>query len=107
MPLREYAYHHINYLLKLADIEKSIEKDRKCTLCNLNNIEDEFHVMLVYPLFQELRQICIKKIYYRNLNMYKFISMLNSSNLKVFNAIGIYYTKANHTRKSILNVVND
>ena len=46
-------------------------------------------------------------MYYRNSIMYKFISMLNSSNLKDLNAINIYYLKANHKRKGILNVVND
>ena len=45
-------------------------------------------------------------MYYRNPNMYKFIFTLNSSTLKVLNAIGIYYTKANHKRKSKLDVVN-
>ena len=68
-------------------------EDRKCTLCNLNDIEDEFHFMLVCPFYQDLRHI--------------YISMLNSSNLNVLNAIGIYYTKANHKRVSVLNVVND
>ena len=37
-----------------------------CSLCNLNDIEDEFHFKLVCPFDHE--HIDIKKMYYRNPN---------------------------------------
>lgn len=31
-------------------------QDRKCTLCNLNDIEDEFHVVLKCPIYIHIRK---------------------------------------------------
>ena len=36
---------------------------RKCTLCNNNNIEDEYHVTLVCEYFRDVRKTYIKPFY--------------------------------------------
>ena len=40
--------------------------DRKCTLCNMNEIEDEYHFILQCPIYETIRKQYIKKYYYRN-----------------------------------------
>ena len=38
--------------------------DRKCALCNLNDVEDEYHFILVCPRYSELKSKYIKIFYY-------------------------------------------
>ena len=37
-------------------------EERLCILCDTNNIEDEFHFVIVCPLYEELRQIYLPRI---------------------------------------------
>mgnify|MGYP000559021530 CR=1 FL=1 len=46
----------------------------KCQLCN--TFEDEFHVLLEYPLHYDLRKLIIDKYYWKQPNMIKFIDLL-------------------------------
>ena len=60
---------------------KSIPRlDRKCTLCN--EIEDEYHVMLICPRSTVLRKKYLKKYYIVKHSMNKFVSPLNAENIK-------------------------
>ena len=51
--------------------------DRKCILCNLNDIKDEFHFVLICPFYSDLRAQLIPKYYVKKPNMIKFIALLN------------------------------
>ena len=87
---------------------KNVErKNRKRTLCNLNEIEDEFHFILVCPFYKEIREMYLKKYYCKKPSMYKLIELLNSSSVKILNGIGIFYKKANEKRKRALSNIND
>ena len=44
--------------------------DRKCTLCNDNDIQDEYHIVLKCAYYNEVRRKYIKP--YRHPSMYKF-----------------------------------
>ena len=61
---------------------------RKCTLCNSGDIEDEYHVTLIYQHFKHLRTKYVKKYYYARPNMAKFIELMHlqgpHESLKVF-----------------------
>jgi len=54
--------------------EKIPFQNRKCKHCNV--LEDEFHVLLECPIFINLRKNNIKKYYWKNTNMIKFIGLL-------------------------------
>ena len=45
---------------------------RTCTLCNSNDIEDEYHVTLVCEYFRDIRKKYIEPFYYQRPTMMKF-----------------------------------
>jgi len=51
---------------------------RKCTLCNLYDIEDEFHFLLKCPIYTAFRRQYIPKYFYTNTNMFKYITRMQS-----------------------------
>lgn len=53
---------------------------RKCDVCNLNEIEDEFHFLLICLSLRSLREKYVKKYYYRKLSVYKVIQLISASN---------------------------
>lgn len=57
-------------------IERS---ERKCNLCNLKDIGDEFHYLLICPFLAESRKKYIKKYYYKRTNTLKFKELLNTN----------------------------
>ena len=50
---------------------------RKCTLCDSEDIEDEYHVTLVCQQFKNLRTKYIKQYYYTRPSMFKFIELMH------------------------------
>ena len=54
--------------------------DRKCTLCNDNDIQDEYHIVLKCAYYNEVRRKYIKPYYHRHPSMYKFQELMNKSN---------------------------
>ena len=50
---------------------------RKCTLCNSGDIEDEYHVTLICPHFNDLRTKYAKKYYYVRTSMAKLIELMH------------------------------
>jgi len=62
--LQNIKYRNILAKLRLSSHNLQIESgrhykiprhDRKCILCNLNDIEDEFHFVLICPFYSDLR----------------------------------------------------
>lgn len=54
--------------------------ERKCTLCNLQEVGDEFHYVLVCPFFKDERKRFIKKYYFSKPNIVKFKELMNQTN---------------------------
>ena len=55
--------------------------DRKCHLCNTNDIGDEMHYLLVCPNFLAERQKFVKKQYYERPNILKFRKLMTSESI--------------------------
>ena len=55
-------------------------EERKCTLCNLNCVEDEFHAMLKCPIYEDIREVLYEECisinpvlnYYTDVEKFKF-----------------------------------
>ena len=76
--------------------------NRKCFLCTKDDIEDEFHFVFVYPLYQELRLQYIPRYYYNHPSMLKLIQLINSSG-NTLKRLSIFITKAFEVRNSAIN----
>ena len=58
------------------------QQDRKCLLCNTDDVGDEMHYLLLCPAFSEERRKHLKRYYFTRPNMLKFKQLLNSQNVK-------------------------
>ena len=76
--------------------------ERKCTLCNNNDIEDEFHFIIQCNTYTDIRSKYLKPYYVRNPSMFKFLQLLSTENVKELCNLGKYIGLALHRRKSNL-----
>ena len=56
--------------------------DTKCKLSDKNEIGDEFHYLLICPVFQEDRKRLLKEYYRKFPSIYKIIELMSTSNMK-------------------------
>lgn len=69
-------------------------ENRKCNVCDLNDIEDEFHFVLKCPYYFELRKKYIKTYYYKNPSVFKLIQLLSVQNVSELGNLGKYLNLA-------------
>lgn len=70
-----------NYLPVNSLRHQNIDRhERLCTKCNLNEVGDEFHVILVCPFFNNKRNELLPKYYNSRPNAIKFKSLMSSNN---------------------------
>ena len=46
----------------------------------MNEVEDEYHFLLVCPFFADVRKILFKKYFYTRPSMFKFKNLMNTNN---------------------------
>ena len=63
--------------------------ERKCSFC-LDQIGDEFHYLLECPHFNRQRKKYISKTYRQRPNMFKFISLMQSKNIKELSDVATF-----------------
>ena len=63
-------------------------ENRKCLLCN--EIEDEYHFVVVCIKFHELRIKYLPKLLYLRPSMFKFVNFLNSKNVSDLKKLGLF-----------------
>lgn len=80
---------------------------RKCTLCNLNDLEDEYHFILICPVYSELRKAYLQKYFYVKPSMFKFLKLLDSTRSNVLTNLALFITKAFKLRQNSLNANED
>ena len=64
--------------------------ERKCTLCNLEDVGDEMHYLLICPFFQNERRMYIKKYYYSRPNTLKFKQLLSTDKISVLKPLCLF-----------------
>ena len=64
--------------------------ERYCNYCNLHDLEDEYHFIIICPCYEELRKKYIKPYYYVRPSVHKFIDLLNSSNKLILKNLSLY-----------------
>lgn len=107
-------YRHTLAKIRLSSHALAIEtgrhrgiprENRKCTLCNTNDIEDEYHFIIVCPLFNNLRNVYLPNYYTRSPSMFKFIQLLNTTSVKRLKNLATYIREA--TKLRIATFVNE
>ena len=73
--------------------------DRKCYLCNLDDLEDEYLFTLICPIYKDLRIAYTQKYFYKRPNVMKFLELLNSTRPKILNNLASLILKAFKLRK--------
>lgn len=58
------------------------ENFHPCTLCNSNEVGDEYHYVLICPAVREVRERCIKVYYYCRPSSLKFFMLFNTGSKK-------------------------
>ena len=70
--------------------------DRKCTLCNLEEIGDEFHYILLCPVFQQQRQTYLEDQYLTDPNREKFSELMQSQIPSTLRRLAKFITEINY-----------
>ena len=73
--------------------------NRKCRVCGV--LEDEFHFILECAIYDGLRKTYIKRYYWQNPNMPKFIELLTSENSKIIKNLSCFIEKAFKMRATV------
>ena len=79
-----------------------VRDQRKCVLCNLNDIEDEYHFVIKCPYYADIRNTLIPTYYRSRPSMFKFIELLNCSNKIVLRKLAIFCLKCFKLREDVL-----
>ena len=67
--------------------------DRKCPLCNSNDVGDEMHYLLLCPFFESERKILIKKYYYKRPNTLKYKEILTINTTSQLHKLAVFVRK--------------
>jgi hypothetical protein len=65
-------------------------EDRKCMLCSLNDVGDEFHYLLKCPFFTDERMKYIPRRFYNMTNVIKFRELMSGESLVVLNNLSTF-----------------
>ena len=76
-----------------------------CVLCNTNNIEDEYHFVLICTKFNELRKRYIKRYYWLRPSVAKFCELMSNSGKGVLLNLAKYLVTANKERLKSMAVL--
>jgi len=91
-------------LIETGRHQNIVRDQRKCVLCNLNDIEDEYHFVIKCPYYADIRNTLIPKYYRSRPSMFKFIELLNCSNKIVLRKLAIFCLKCFKLREDVLYV---
>ena len=84
--LQNYVCQHITFFIETSPHRQIVRNQRICSMCTLNEVEDEYHFLLICQVYDQLRHMYFKKYYYNKLSMLKLMQLLNCENVNVLNA---------------------
>lgn len=110
--IHEYKFRHALARFRISSHRLGIEigrytntplNDRVCTLCNMNQIESEYHFLLVCPKYRDLRVKFFKPYYCHWPNINKFENIMNSNHRTTIYNLSKFIFFATQRRHSLLN----
>ena len=94
-------------IYRVASHQLAIEKgrhintarsERLCRNCNLNQIETEYHFLLICPKFSQLRSLYLKRFYYTWPTKQKFALLMKTRSKNTIRNISKFIYFANNLR---------
>ena len=79
--------------------ENLSRQDRICRNCNMNQVENEYHFLLVCPCYRNLRIKYFKPYFCHWPNIYKFQTLMETKSYKILINLAKYVYFANKIRK--------
>ena len=76
--------------------------ERKCILCNLNVLEDEFYFVLQCTKYNDLRKKTIKKYYWSRPSTFKLVQLLSAESRKELCNLGKFIHLACKARNNLV-----
>ena len=92
IPLIKFRTSNHRLPVEVGRLNGTPYTDRKCTLCDKNDLGDEFHYLLTCPYFLTERCNLLKPYFYQRPNILKFKSLLTSTNRKVLANLSKFVT---------------
>jgi len=60
----------------------TLRSERLCLYCNLHEVEDEFHFVLICPKYYQIRTKFVRNYYWSRPSVYKLVQLLSIQNRK-------------------------
>ena len=102
MKIKSYKNIDLIATTEVGRYNKIERNERKCRLCSLDDVEDEYHFILVCPRFNDLRQIYIRRYYHRRPSVYKLIELFQSHNLNCLCNLAKYLIQSTQVRDKLI-----
>ena len=81
---------------------RQIERNnRKCTFCDLDELEDEYHIILKCPQYGDIRTKYIKKYYYTRPSTFKLVQLFQNDHLNIKNLARYVIEAFKHKNSSV------
>ena len=104
--LRRYRLSSHKLKIERGRYHNIDRKNRICKYCNLKAIENEYHFLLVCPLYRNIRKQCFTSYYCSWPTINKFETLLSKQNKKVTMNLFKYIYHAMHLRYLLDNYKN-
>ena len=65
-------------------------ENRLCQICNYNELEDEYHFVLVCPILSDVRRICLPLWCNNNPSERKLINLFQTDNFNILKNLALY-----------------
>ena len=88
LPVEVYSWSYFN----------KPRNERKCNLCNLEDIGDEYHYVMRCPIFDELRKLYIPKYFFVRPSVFKFVELMKMEDKHTLFKMARFF-------KDIMNVI--
>ena len=94
---------NLNIKIHVGTHRQTERNVRKCSFCDLNELEDEYHFILICPQDCDVRNRHIKKYYYTRPSMLKLVQLFKNDKLTHVKNFARYVIEAFKKRNSLVN----
>ena len=98
----KYRISAHSLLIEKGRYVNTLRHRRLCTMCDRRDIEDEYHFILICPLYRDIRLKYIKTYYYKRPSMLKLVQLLSVQNVKSLNNLAKYLNCATKRRDQLM-----